>query len=72
MTYPKPFMRLQELHRMGLSKEFLLEAYRSKEQTFAQKINPLKSNSPIVFDTDGFEKWRITRCKVENVGIQRN
>ena len=72
MVYPKPFMRLQELCRMGLSKEFLFEAYRSKGQTFAQKINPLKSNSPIVFDTEGFEKWRINRCKAENAGIQRS
>ena len=72
MFYPKPFMRLKELHKMGIPKEFLLEAYRTKGQTFAQKINPLKSNSPIIFDTDGFEKWRISRCKVENAGIPRN
>ena len=71
MFYPKPFMRLKELHKMGIPKEFLFEAYRTKGQTFAQKINPLKSNSPIIFDTDGFEKWRISRCKVENAGIPR-
>ena len=64
-------MRLQELYEMGLPKEFLFEAYRSKGQTFAQKINPMKSNSPIIFDTDGLEKWRINRCKAENAGIQR-
>ncbi len=71
MVYPKPFMRLQELREMGLPNEFLQEAYRSKGQTFAQKINPVKRNSPIVFDTENFEKWRINRCKAENAGIQR-
>lgn len=71
MVYPKPFMRLQELYKMGVPKEFLFEAYRSKGQTFAQKINPSKQNSPIIFDTDGFEKWRVSRCKAENNGIQR-
>ena len=71
MVYQKPFMRLQELHRLGLPKEFLFTAYRSKGQTFAQKIDPTKPNSPIIFDTDGFEKWRIGRCKAENAGIRR-
>ncbi|MCI9439318.1 MAG: hypothetical protein HFH85_19660 [Lachnospiraceae bacterium] len=71
MEYPKPVMRLQELQKMGLPKEFLFSAYRSKGQTFAQKINPLKPNSPIIFDTEEFEKWRIGRCKAENAGIRR-
>ena len=74
MDYPKPFMRLQELRRMGLPNELLLEAYKSKGQTFAQKINPSapNRNSPIVFDTEGFEKWRVIRCKAENAGIKRS
>ena len=73
MDYPQPVMRLQELRRMGFSNKLLQEAYKSKGQTFAQKINPSapNGNSPIVFDTDGFEKWRIDRCKVENAGIPR-
>ncbi len=71
MVYPKPFMRLQELREMGLPNEFLQEAYRSNGQTFAQKINPVKRNSPIVFDTENFEKWRLSRCKAENAGIRR-
>lgn len=71
MVYPKPFMRLQEMCGMGLSKEFLMDAYRSKGQTFAQKLNPMKSNSPIVFDTVEFDKWMLHRCKAENASIQR-
>ncbi len=71
MVYPKPFMRLQELQNMGLPKDFLLMAYRSKGQTFAQKMNPLKPNSPIIFETESFERWRIDRCKAENAGIRR-
>lgn len=71
MVYPKPFMRLQELQGMGLPKEFLFMAYRSKGQTFAQKMNPSKPNSPIIFETESFERWRIDRCKAENAGIRR-
>lgn len=59
MEYAKPVMRMTALVKMGFPEEYLLMAYRSRGQTFAWKMNPTKSNSPILFDTEGFEKWRI-------------
>lgn len=71
MQYAKPVMRLQELVKMGFPETFLLDAYRSHGQTFAQKKDPNKVNSPIIFDTEEFEKWRIRRLRAENAAIPR-
>ena len=60
MNYPKPVMRATELERMGFTRSFLLSAYRRKGQAFAWK-NSHAPNSPIMFDTEKFEKWRITQ-----------
>lgn len=57
MNFPKRFMRKQELENMGLPEVMLLRAYREKGQTFARKADPLKTNSPIVFDTEGLGEW---------------
>lgn len=59
MTYPKRVMRIAELEKMGFSKTSLMTAYRRRGQTYAWKANPTKKNSPILFDTEAFEKWRI-------------
>ena len=65
MEYPKKIMKTSELVKMGFPEAFLERAYYSKGQTFAQKINPLKANSPIMFYTEGFEKWRAEQMKLE-------
>lgn len=57
MEFPKPIMRMSELMEMGFPEECLLRAYRDRNQNFASKINPAKKNSPIIFDTEGLEKW---------------
>lgn len=64
MNYPKPVMKATELEKMGFPREFLLYAFRRRGQTYAWKMNPTKINSPIVFDTGAFEKWRITQTGV--------
>ena len=69
MKYDKPIMRMSELVKMGFSRSFLDEAYRERGQDFAQK-GP-KSNSPIFFDTERFEKWRVRKLTNENRAIQR-
>lgn len=71
MKYPKPIMRMKELTKMGFPEKFLLEAYRTMGQTFAQKIDPLATNSPIIFDTEEFEKWRMAKLKSENRALPR-
>lgn len=69
MEYPKPVMKMGELVKMGFPRSFLDEAYRERGQDFAQK-GP-KSNSPIFFDTERFEKWRIRKLTNENQAMQR-
>lgn len=71
MEYPKPMMKTSELKKMGFPEELLNVAYLSKGQKFAQKINPLKKNSSIVFDTAEFEKWRMKQLVAENTALQR-
>lgn len=58
MVYPKPVMRATELEKMGFPRDYLLYAYRRKGQSYAWKSTP-KKNSPILFDTVAFEKWRL-------------
>ena len=59
MRYKKPVMRLNELKMMGFPEAYLMRAYRSRGQRFARKIDATKANSPIIFDTEEFDKWRI-------------
>lgn len=70
MEYPKPVMRLTELQKMGFSKEYLMKAYRSKDQVFAWKIDMTKGNSPILFDTKQFEQYRIGLIGLEKKANQ--
>ena len=72
IKYPKKIMKLSELTKLGFKKEYLMNCYRTKGQRFAQKQNPMKSNSPIIFDTEQFEKWRIKQLITENSAIRRN
>lgn len=69
MKYDKPIMRMSELVKMGFPRSFLDEAYRERGQDFAQK-GP-KSNSPVFFDTERFEKWRLRKLANENQSMQR-
>lgn len=72
LKYPTPVMRLADMVTdMGFPEEMLLNAYRTKGQEFAQKMNPQKKNSPIVFDTEEFEKWRMKQLKLENQALYR-
>lgn len=54
-------MRRQELIRLGFSGNFLEQAYHSRGQTFAWKSGKTK-NSPLLFDTEGLEKYRVSKC----------
>lgn len=65
MEYQKQIMRMSELAKMGFPVLYLLSAYRTPGQTFAFRMNPLKENSPIIFDTVGFEKWRQKSIKAQ-------
>lgn len=71
MKYPKAMMKIKELMDMGIPESMLMNAYREKGQNFAQKIDPKRSNSPIVFDTAEFDKWRMKMQRAENKAIIR-
>lgn len=71
MKYPSPVMKLKELVQLGFPEEFLLNAYRTKGQDFAQKISPTKRNSPIIFDTEKFEEYRMRKLVTENRALPR-
>lgn len=59
MQYPKKIMRASELKKMGFPDEYLMRIFRTKGQTIAWKMTPTARNSPILFDTEGLEKWRV-------------
>ncbi len=64
-------MRLGELVKLGYTKEYLMKQYRTKGQTFAKKQDPTRRNSPIIFDTELFEKQQQRQQKIENQQIRR-
>jgi hypothetical protein len=72
LEYPKQVMRLSELKTMGIPEEFLMNAYRSRNQNFAWKLDMTKKNSPILFDTSGFEEYRLGLIKSEREANRRN
>lgn len=66
MTYPKPFMTIEEMAKFtGFSKKYLMKVYHRKDNNFAGKLNPALRNSPIVFDTEKFDQWREKQIKME-------
>ena len=66
MNYPKQIMNRKELiEQMGFPEAFLMRAFATPGQTFARRQNPANTTSPILFDTDGFEEWRIQDCKMQ-------
>lgn len=46
----KMIFRRSELLKMGYPPELLERAYRTRGQRVAFKINPMKKNSPLMFD----------------------
>lgn len=65
MKYPKPVMNLTGLMKMGIPESFLKKAFTDPNQTFAWKAIPTKDNSPILFDTEGLEEYRLRQIEME-------
>ena len=70
--YPKKFMRMAELKKMGLPEEYLLRVYRTKNQKVATKTSPLKHGSALIFDTVELEKFRIEEIKMQVTSMPKN
>ena len=71
MKFPKPIMRTSELVKMGFPEEFLRRAYGDKNQRFATKLDPMKSNSPITYDTEGLWIWWQKQVELQTKTMQR-
>jgi len=71
VEYPKKFMGMSDLIGMGLSKQYLMRAIATPGQTFACKLDPTKKTSPYIFDTQGFERWRVKDAAMQNKAMQR-
>ncbi len=69
--YPKRIMRLSELEKLGYTKEYLMKQYRIRGQKFAKKQDPTRRNSPIIFDTELFERQQQRQQELENRQIRR-
>lgn len=61
MEYPKRVMKKAELKEMGFSDSYLMYVYRKNNRAIAWKMSP-KRNSPILFDTVEFEKFRVAQA----------
>ena len=69
--YPQKIMSKKQLMNMGFSERYLLRAAASPRQTFACRQNPFNKTSPLIFDTDGFEKWRQKEIKAYRESVQQ-
>lgn len=66
MNYPSNIMTRKALiTQVGFTEAYLMRAFSTPGQTFAWRENPLNKHSPIMFDTDGLEKWRLEDCKTQ-------
>lgn len=65
MQYPKPVMKMSELKAMGFAESYLLYVFRRNDKAIAWKANPCSQNSPILFDTEEFEKRRQLDAKIK-------
>lgn len=65
MEFPRQIMKISELCKTGFPKEMLMEIFRNPRQNFARKMNPLRRNSHIIFETDGLNKWLNEDIKLQ-------
>ena len=70
--YPKEFMRMAELKKMGFPEEYLLRVYRTQNQKVATMTSPLKHGSALIFDTVELEKFRIAEIKMQVTSMPKN
>lgn len=59
MQYKKKIMRASELEKeYGYAKSSISRLIHMPGQTFAFKLHPERRNSPVLIDTERFERWR--------------
>ncbi len=65
MVYPKKIMNRKELIELGFTEAYLMRAVAEPGQRFATRQNPMHRCSPILFDTEEFEKWRMKDMEMQ-------
>ena len=68
MEFPRRIMKISELCEMGFPKEMLMEIFRNPRQNFARKMNPLRRNSHIIFETEGLNNVLNEDIKLQGKG----
>ena len=63
------YIRISEAAALtGYKPDYLKSLYHFPGQNFAIKMNPLKNNSPIMYDMDAFYKWIEKMNKKKGIG----
>lgn len=62
MNYPKEVMTIKELEALGFSRKWLLQIFRSRNQSIAWKTGTGGKTSTIYFSTQDLEKYRKSKC----------
>lgn len=69
MLYPEKIMRASALEEyLGMSRGTLARLVHFPGQKFAFKLYPEKRNSPVLIDTEAYEKWRVQRMQLSRQG----
>ena len=69
MLYPEKIMWASALEEyLGMSRGTLARLVHFPGQKFAFKLYPEKRNSPVLIDTEAYEKWRTQRIKLSQRG----
>lgn len=71
MNFEKQIMSIKELRRCGFPKEYLRRVYGSKGQDCAFKADPLRENSPILFDTEKLAVFMAKDIEAQGKGMRR-
>lgn len=67
MEFPKAFMKISELKKMGLPEQMLLEIYRCEKGVGAKSGKT--ENCPIIFDTARLSKVLEARFNTKKVNM---
>lgn len=68
MDYPKRIMKASEMATFtGQKKEYFSRLFHFPGQRFAWKASQAR-NSPVLIDTEAYEKWRTQQIKISQGG----
>ena len=69
MLFPKKIMKKSELLKIGIPRQILMDA--SSNRKICWKMNPAKSNSHLLYDTEELQKY-IDKLQKVNAMIDKH